>query len=113
MSVPSKTSEAKPTTTSSTCSEHSSTTAKQAATRAMAVAPLMAIRLKWTAASCHYARRAMHDLADQLRGAAMSALRPQSWTVHWTVWQGQSESKLNASSTSYGCTLWVHPSDAT
>jgi len=77
--------------------------------RMMAVAPLMAIRLKWTAASSHYARRAMWDLADQLRGAELTALRPLCWTVHWTVWQGKSESKLNASSTSYGCTLWVHP----
>lgn len=112
MSQTSRSPEAKPTDDSSTCSEHSSTTAKMASTRQMAVAPLMAIRLQWTAASSHYARRAMWDLADQLRGAKLSALRPQSWTVHWTVWQGLSESKLNASSTNYGCTLWVHPQDA-
>lgn len=77
--------------------------------RMMAVAPLMAIRLRWIAASSHYACLAKDRLADQLRGAQLEALRPQSWTVHWTVWQGKSESKLNVSSTSYGCTLWVHP----
>jgi len=75
----------------------------------MGTTPLMAIRLLWQAASPTYARRAMHDLADQLRGCRLEALQPASWTVHWTVWQGLSERRLSASSTSYGCTLWVHP----
>lgn len=77
--------------------------------KTVSTTPLMAIRLRWQALDARNAFLQRDRLADQLRGCVLEALRPQHWTVHWTVWQGKSEAKQSPSSTLYGCTLWVHP----
>lgn len=72
-------------------------------------APLMTVRMTWTATTPGHAKQMLHVLEDMMRGAKLSALRPAGWDVSWRAFQGASEVRPNPTSPTYGLALWVHP----
>lgn len=70
----------------------------------------MAIRLRWTAYSPNAARTMLRELQDQMRGAAVTSVRPAGFRPRYVTWQGRKEAAADdETSCMYGVTFWVEP----